>query len=110
MGATPVEPQPPEALEAGLAHVLAAPADRGVVELVVARPAPGARAVLDEGHLDPSEGLVGDGWRTRGSRHTADGSASEVMQVTLMNARVAALVARTRAAVDTTSAACTRAS
>jgi hypothetical protein len=82
-----------EQLEAGRAHVLASPTDRGTVQLVVARPAPGERVVLPEAELDPEVGLVGDGWLARGSRHTPDGSASRLVQLTLMNARVAALVA-----------------
>jgi MOSC domain-containing protein YiiM len=46
-----------------------------------------------EAELDLVEGLRGDGWRTRGSRETADGSAHPEMQLTLMNARAAELVA-----------------
>jgi MOSC domain-containing protein YiiM len=52
--------------------------------------------VLEEAQLHPDEGLVGDGWRERGSRATADGSAHPEMQLTLMNARAAALIAQTR--------------
>jgi hypothetical protein len=37
--------------------------------------------------------LVGDGWLARGSKSTPDGSADPSAQVTLMNARVAALLA-----------------
>ena len=85
-----------ETLDAGRAHVLASPLDRGVVELVVARPEPGTRAVLGEAVLDPEVGLVGDCWRARGSRHTPDGAASPLMQLTLMNARVIELVAGSR--------------
>ncbi len=40
-------------------------------------------------------GLVGDSWIDRFSRHTPDGSPNPVMQLTLMNARAAALVAQT---------------
>lgn len=88
-----VEPVTPAQLQADRAHLLASPTDHGVVQLVVARPAPGERAVLPEARLDPDIGLVGDCWLARGSRHTPDGSASRLMQLTLMNARVAALVA-----------------
>jgi hypothetical protein len=85
-----------ETIEAGREHALGAPVGRGVVELVVVRPVPGARTVLEEAVLDPEVGMVGDCWAARGSRHTPDGSASPLMQVTLMNARVADLVAGTR--------------
>ena len=57
------------------------------------RPAVDEREVLSEAQLDPLEGVVGDGWRARGSSATADGSAHPGTQLTLMNARVAALVA-----------------
>ena len=43
----------------------------------------------------PTVGLVGDTWIDRFSRHTPDGSPNPVMQLTLMNARAAALVAQT---------------
>ncbi len=83
-------------LTSGLAHVAAAPRDAGTVALLVARPARGERRVLEEATLDPVEGLVGDCWRTRGSSRTADGRADPLAQVTVMNARATALVARTR--------------
>ena len=82
------------ALEEGLESIRSAPSDVGRVELIVRRPASGEREVLAEGRLDPVEGLVGDNWRVRGSKATEDGSAHPDLQLTLMNARVAALVAR----------------
>ena len=85
-----------EALEAGRAHALGSPVGRGVVEMVVVRPEPGTRTVLEEAALDPAVGMVGDCWLARGSRHSDDGSASPLMQLTLMNARVADLVAGAR--------------
>lgn len=80
-------------LEAGLDEIRQAPPDGGRVELIVRRPDVGRRELLDEAALDTSEGLVGDNWRGRGSRHTEDGSAEPGRQLTLMNARAAALVA-----------------
>ena len=80
-------------LVAGLSHLRAAPADRGTLELIVRRPAPSEREVLDEGQLDLDDGLVGDGWRARGSRHTADGSPEHGRQLTLMSARAIDLFA-----------------
>jgi len=90
-----MEPRTRAELDAGLDHLLASPLDDGVVELLVARPGVGERTVLDEAKLDPAIGLVGDSWTDRFSRHTPDGSPNPVMQLTLMNARAAALVART---------------
>ncbi|NNL67682.1 MAG: MOSC domain-containing protein [Myxococcales bacterium] len=85
-----------EALEAGLDEIRRAPAERGRLEMIVRRPEAGTREVLAEGTLDPREGLVGDDWRRRGSRHTPDGSADPQMQLTVMSARAAALVAQAR--------------
>ena len=61
------------------------PRDVGTLKAVVSRPVPGEREVLQVGHLDLAEGLVGDSWAARGSRHTADGSAESDMQLNLMH-------------------------
>ena len=82
-----------EELQAGLARILESPKDRGTVEMIVRRPAPGEREVLESAQLDVEGGLVGDNWKTRGSRRTADGSAHPDMQLNIMNARVVAMVA-----------------
>ena len=81
-----------EELLAGLDEIRRSPTDQGTVRLIVARPAEDQRAVLDEGELSVTEGLVGDDWRTRGSRSTPDGSANIEQQLNVMNARVAALL------------------
>jgi hypothetical protein len=73
--------------------VRGSPADHGTVQLVVRRPEVGAREVLDEARLTPAGGLVGDNWRLRRSSSTSDGSADPDRQLTLMNARIASLVA-----------------
>jgi MOSC domain-containing protein YiiM len=80
---------PLSALEQGLAAVRDSPSDHGTVELIVCRPAEGERQVLAEAELDPEQGLVGDGWQARGAPHPD-------RQLTLMNARAAALVAGPR--------------
>jgi MOSC domain-containing protein YiiM len=80
-------------LDAGLDDIRRSPADHGTLELIVARPGPGERLELAEATLDTERGLVGDGWLVRGSRHTEDGSSRPDEQVTLMNARAAALFA-----------------
>jgi hypothetical protein len=81
-------------LEAGLDDVRGAPTDNGRLDLIVRRPAVEEREVLEEGELDSEAGLVGDCWQTRGSSSTPDGSANPEAQITLMNARVTALVAQ----------------
>ena len=83
-------------LEAGLELIRQSPKDLGVLEMIVRRPEDETREILEEGQLDPSEGLVGDNWRARGSSRSADGSAHPDMQITIMNARVLALVAPDR--------------
>ncbi len=85
---------PMDALEAGLDEIRRSPKDAGVVKLIVRRPETGRREVLEEGRLDIVQGLVGDNWSTRGSTRTSDGSAHPEMQLNIMNARVAALVAQ----------------
>jgi hypothetical protein len=81
-------------LHAGLDHVRNAPKDDGVVALIVRRPAENEREVVDEAHLDRSDGLVGDTWNVRISQRTGVGPDPE-RQLTLMNSRAAALVAGT---------------
>jgi hypothetical protein len=80
-------------LEAGLDTVRQSPKDEGVIALIVRRPQVDAREVLEEGELDPVEGLVGDTWKVRASNRTPDGSPHPDMQLNVMNARVIALVA-----------------
>ena len=83
-------------LEAGLDDIRRSPQDEGVLEMIVCRPLVNEREVLAEGRLDPSQGLVGDSWITRGSSRTADGSAHPEMQLNIMNSRVAALLAQSK--------------
>jgi hypothetical protein len=82
-----------EELEAFLPELRAAPADAGTLELVVRRPALGDREVLHEGTLSLVDGLVGDTWRTRGSKRTPDGSSHPEMQLNVMSFRMAAFLA-----------------
>jgi MOSC domain-containing protein YiiM len=77
-------------LSAGLDHVRAAPTEVGTLELIVRRPTVDERETLELGELDVSLGLVGDSWSLRGSR------PNPKTQVTVMNARAAALVAGER--------------
>jgi hypothetical protein len=83
-----------EELEAALDHLREAPKDDGVVELIVRRPRVDEREVLEEAELDPVNGLIGDSWCFRGSSKTADGGPHPEMQINIISARVAALVAQ----------------
>ena len=81
-----------EELEQGLAHVLQSPENNGSLELIIKRPEVDQRVSVTEGRLEIEHGLVGDSWRSRGGDMT-DGSADPDVQITIMNSRVAALVA-----------------
>ena len=81
------------ALLAGLDDVRLSPAHDGRVELIVRRPAEDEREELDQAELDPDEGLVGDSWRARALRRSPGTAPPTGRQLTLMNARAAALVA-----------------
>jgi hypothetical protein len=70
-----------------------APTDTGVIVLIVRRPSVDEREVVDEVRLDVDEGLVGDTWKARGNRHAPDGSADPQAQITVVNARAAAVFA-----------------
>lgn len=83
-------------LEAGLEDVLRSPKDEGTLELIVRRPREDEREVIEEAELHPSEGLVGDSWKERGSSRTEDGSAHPEMQLNIMNVRAISLVAQGR--------------
>ncbi len=75
-----------EELNAGLAEVARSPMGTGTLELIVRRPVVDEREVRETAVLDLEAGLVGDNWSSRG---TPDPDR----QLTLMNARAAALVA-----------------
>jgi hypothetical protein len=83
-----------EELQAALPQIAQSPKDNGELKLIVCRPATGAREVLEKGELDLVVGLVGDNWKIRGSRQMPDGAANPNSQVTIMNTRVIALLAR----------------
>jgi MOSC domain-containing protein YiiM len=75
-------------LEGGLDEIRLSPRE-GTVELIVRRPSEEEREVLEEAMLDPVRGVVGDRWY-------AGGRGNRDRQLTLMNARAAAVIAQTR--------------
>jgi len=83
-----------EQLQMGLDHIRRAPADGGVLDLIVRRPTVNEREVLEQAELDLIVGLVGDTWNRRRSKSTPDGSPNVEMQITVINSRAASLVAR----------------
>jgi len=73
-----------------LDDVLAAPRGEGTLELIVRRPRPEEREIVEEAEFDVEVGLVGDCWLERG--RSRGRSANPEAQVTLMSSRVARLV------------------
>ena len=83
-----------EELEAGLDEIRRSPKDEGVLKMIVRRPRSDEREVLDEGELDPGEGLVGDSWKHRVSSRSSNRPPNPDTQLNVMNSRVIALVAQ----------------
>jgi hypothetical protein len=77
-------------LEAGLESIRSSPKDNGVLKLIVSRPQPNAREVLELGQLDPTAGLVGDCWGSRSAFPNPE------TQLNVMNVRVISLIAPDR--------------
>ncbi|MDA0263508.1 MAG: MOSC domain-containing protein [Chloroflexi bacterium] len=84
------------ALEAGLDEIRRSPKDQSVLDLIVSRPGENEREVMELADLDTNLGLVGDTWVDRPSSRSGDGKAHPDMQITIMNSRVANLVAQTK--------------
>jgi hypothetical protein len=83
-------------LEAGLENIIQSPKDESVLDMIVSRPEEDAREVMELADLDVTVGLVGDTWQDRPSARSGDGKAHPDMQITLMNSRVASLVAQAK--------------
>jgi hypothetical protein len=82
-------------LAARLGFLREAPLAVGTLDLLVRRPRPGEREVLDEGVLDVDLGLVGDGWLARARpRAIADGRHLR-SQINVMSSRMVGLLADT---------------
>ena len=78
-------------LQGGLADVLESPKTCGSLRQIVRRPRADQREALAEGRLSPDAGLEGDSWRKGGSAKYPE------VQLTLMNARLIALIAQEEA-------------
>ena len=83
-----------EELQAGLDHIRRSPRDDGVLDLIVRRQAVNEREVVEQAELDLRQGLIGDTWNRRRSQSTPDGLPNIEMQITVINSRAAALLAR----------------
>jgi MOSC domain-containing protein YiiM len=81
-------------IDAGLDAVRAAPADDGLVEFIVRRPAHDEREIVGEARLEPDLGLVGDQWDKQDAQSTPSYLAA---QLTLISTRVLAAIEPDRA-------------
>jgi MOSC domain-containing protein YiiM len=75
-------------LTAGMPDIMRSPRERGSLAMIVRRPQSGEREVLAAGELDVEHGLAGDRW--------ALGKRRRTNQVTVINARLAALISSSR--------------
>ncbi len=73
-------------LQAGFRALPPPPSDLGRLVLIVCRRAPGVHEVLDRVHLTPEEGVPGDAWNRRPTRHPET-------QLTVIRRDVAELIA-----------------
>jgi hypothetical protein len=80
-------------LTEALPDIERSPKDGGVLRLIVRRPRPGAREVIEEAQLDLAVGLIGDSWSTRRPRRGTDPAPHPDTQINIMNARAIAVVA-----------------
>jgi MOSC domain-containing protein YiiM len=83
-------------LEAGLPGILAAPADDGVLQGIVVRPAHDERRDLPSCEVSLAGGLHGDHWALGCWKTTEDGRPDPDVQICIMNARCIALIAQER--------------
>ena len=83
-------------LKAGLDEIRQSPKNEGALQMIVRRPAVGERETLEEGFLTQEEGLEGDNWLERWMARKRDKPPNPDTQLTLMNARVIALLAGNR--------------
>ena len=83
-------------LEAGLARILESPSDEGTLEAIVARPEKGQRTDLPSCDISLAGGVDGDHWAQGCWMSTEDGKPHPDVQICIMNARCAALVAQDR--------------
>ncbi len=83
-------------LQAGLPHILASPADDGVLEAIVVRPASGLREEPQSCDISAAGGVRGDHWAQGCWLSTDDGDPHPDVQICIMNARCIAHIAGSR--------------
>lgn len=83
-----------EQINEKLPYIMESPKDNGILSFIVIRPGVDDRKLIQEGQLSSTEGLIGDSWNQRPSRHTPDNSPYIENQVTIMNKRVIESIAQ----------------
>ena len=86
-----------EELQQGLEEIRQSPKDRGILKAIVIRPKTDARVSLQRCELSPDGGVHGDNWAKGCWMSLPDGRPHPDVQVTLMNARAIALIAKDEA-------------
>ncbi len=76
-----------EEIEGSLPQILESPKDNGTLELIVRRPNPDEREILEIGELNETEGLAGDCWKNYGNVYLE-------AQIAIMNSRCISLLAQ----------------
>jgi hypothetical protein len=86
-----------EKLRQGLDEIRQSPKDRGILKAIVIRPETDARVSLQRCELSPDGGVHGDSWAKGCWMSLPDGRPHPDVQVTIMNARTIALIAKEEA-------------
>jgi hypothetical protein len=84
---------PRDLLDAAVDLIRQSPSSEGRIELIVRRPAVGAREVLQQAQLTIEGGLAGDNWSKRWSGKEEELQRHQDMQINLMNSRVIDVIA-----------------
>ena len=85
-----------EELNAGLPLLRTAPKQRGVVKVIVLRPAAGERCELRDCRVSSVQGVVGDRWSKDSCKLKKDGHPRPDAQVSLMSSRCIHIIAGDR--------------
>jgi MOSC domain-containing protein YiiM len=80
-----------EELQAKLEELGESPPNEGTLEMIVCRPKPGERQVIEQAELHPDGGLIGDSWQKRDSE-----PANDEQQIAIMNSRIIQVLAQDR--------------
>lgn len=83
-------------LESGLAHIRNSPADNGILEMIVTRPAKKARSTPHRCTLSSQGGVEGDHWAKGCWKSLPDGSPDPAVQVAIMNSRCLGLISASK--------------